>query len=140
MKKVMFAILMMCVMLAVGGTASAQTARFQGHWKNVDVHTRGLVELDIKVSGLDVDVKAWGACQPHPCDVGNTDAHLFGPSVSSNLGTSTRVLIVRYKESFAERTLVIEPRGPNELAAQLYTHFTDGSQRTNYVETGVFKK
>ncbi len=140
MKRTILAGLTMCLTLAIAGTASAQTTRFEGHWKNVDAHTRGLVELEIKVHGVDVDVKAWGACEPHPCDVGNTEAHLFAPNVGDNLEATARALTVRYRESFAERLLVIEPRGPNELAAQLYTHFTDGSHRTIYIETAVFKK
>jgi hypothetical protein len=140
MKKTIFAALMLCMTLAAADTASAQTTRFEGHGKNVDAHTRGLVELDIRVHGVDVDLKAWGACDPHPCDVGNTDAHLYAPNISDNLEATARVLIVRCKESFAERLLVTEPRGSEELAARLYTHFTDGIHRTNYIDTGVLKK
>lgn len=140
MKKLIFAALLFSISVAIAGTASAQASHFQGTWKNVDSHTRGLVELKINVHGLDVDVKAFGACTPTPCDVGNTDAHLFAPNVSANLEQNARILIVRYHESFAERLLVIEPRGPNEIAAQMYTHFTDSSHRTNYFESGVFKR
>ncbi len=140
MRKIILTALLLCLALAVPGTVSAQAARFAGHWKNVDAHTRGLVELDIRVHGAIVDVKAWGACSPNPCDVGNTDAHLYAPNVGDNLEATARVLIVRYKENFAERILIIELRGPEELSGQLYTHFTDNSGRTNYVENGVFKK
>jgi len=140
MKKIVFGILSLCMVFALAHTATAQTARFEGHWKNVNAQTRGVIELDIRVHGLNVDVKAWGACSPKPCEIGNIDAHLYGPSVDSNLVTSARALIVQYRESFAVRTLVIEPRGEDELAAQMYTHFTDGSKRTNYVEGGVFKR
>lgn len=130
----------MCMTLAAAGTASAQVGRFAGRWKNVDAHTRGLVELDIRVHGSDVDVKAWGACEPKPCDVGDTEAHLYAPNVSDNVEATARALIVRYKQSFAEEILVIEPRGSDELSVQMYTHFTDGSHRSNYVETGAFKR
>jgi hypothetical protein len=142
MKKTISATLLMlaCTTLAMTGSASAQAARFAGHWKNVDAHTRGLVELEIKVNGATVDVKAFGACEPHPCDVGNTDAQLFAPAVGDNLAATARALIVRYKESFAEIVIVIEPRGPDELSAQSFTHFPDGSGRTNYIETDGFKK
>jgi hypothetical protein len=140
MKNAIGSILTLGAMLAVASIASAQTASFAGHWKNVDSHTRGLVELEIKVTGATVDVKALGACVPTPCDVGNTDAFAYAANVSDNLAASARRLIVRYHDSFSERILVIEPKGANELSAQLYTHFTDGSGRTNYFENGVFRK
>lgn len=139
MKKTIFATLIFGAALAVVGQASAQTSRFQGHWSNVDQNTRGLVALDIKVNGLDVDVKAWGNCTPHPCDVGNTDAHIYAPSVDDDLKTKASALTVHYKESFANRLLVIEPRG-TQLSVTMFTHFTDGSHRTNYVERGLFKR
>jgi hypothetical protein len=128
------------MVLALANMASAQTARFEGHWKNVNPQTRGVIELDIRVHGLNVDVKAWGACSPTPCEIGNIDAHLFAPSVDANLENSARALIVRYHDSFSERTLVIEPRGPDELIVQMFTHFTDNSKRTNYVESGTFSR
>lgn len=132
--------LALCTVLALQAMASAQTARFAGHWKNADAHTRGLVELEIKVTGATVDVKAFGACEPHPCDVGNTKAFAYAPNVSDNLEATAKGLMVHYPASFADQILVIESRGPNELSAQFYTHFTDGSGRTNFVENAVFKK
>jgi hypothetical protein len=140
MKKIVFGTLGLCMVLALANMASAQTARFEGHWKNVNAQTRGVIELDIRVHGLNVDVKAWGACSPHPCEIGNIDAHLYAPSVGDNLENTARALIVRYHDSFSERILVIEPRGSDELGAQMYTHFTDNSKRTNYVESGTFSK
>ncbi len=140
MKKIVFVTLFIGMVIALASVASAQTARFEGHWKNVNAQTRGVVELDIQVHGLNVDVKAWGACSPHPCEIGNIDAHLYAPSVGDNLETSARALIVRYHDSFSERILVIEPRGSDELGAQMFTHFTDHSNRTNYVESGTFSR
>jgi hypothetical protein len=140
MKKIAFGTLIIGMAIAFANMASAQTALFEGHWKNVNPQTRGVIELDIRVHGLDVDVKAWGACTPKPCEIGNIDAHLYAPSVGSNLENSARALIVRYHDSFSERTLVIEPRGQGELFAQMFTHFTDNSKRTNYVESGTFSR
>jgi len=140
MKKAIFATLMMCLMLAAAGTASAQTSHFHGHWKNVDAQTRGLVELDIKVHGLDVDVKAWGACSPTPCDVGKTDAHIYAAGVNGNLETTAKALLVTYREKFAVRTLVIEEHGRDEISVAMFTHFTDNSGRSPYVEYGIFKR
>jgi hypothetical protein len=140
MKKIAFGTLIIGMVIAFANMASAQTALFEGHWKNVNPQTRGVVELDIHVHGLDVDVKAWGACSPKPCEIGNIDAHLYAPGVGDNLVATARALIVRYHDSFSERILVIEPRGQDELFAQMFTHFTDNSKRTNYVESGTFKK
>jgi hypothetical protein len=140
MRKSIFVTLITCLMLALAATASAQTVRFEGHWKNVDPHTRGLVELVIRVNGPNVEVKAFGVCEPHPCDVGNTEAHAYAPNVGDNLEATARALIAHYHASFAEMVLVIEPRGTNELSAQLYTHFRDNSHRTDFVESGVFRK
>jgi hypothetical protein len=140
MKKIAFGTLMIGMVIAFTNMASAQTALFEGHWKNVNAQTRGVVELDIRVQGLNVDVKAWGACSPKPCEIGNIDAHLYAPSVSDNLVSTARALIVRHHDSFSERTLVIEPRGSGELVAQMFTHFTDNSKRTNYVESGTFSR
>jgi hypothetical protein len=140
MKKIVFGTLGLCMALALTNMASAQTARFEGHWKNVNPQTRGVIELDIKGRGIDVDVKAWGACTPKPCEIGNIDAHLYAPGVGDNIVATAQALIVRYHDSFSERILVIEPRGEGELFAQMFTHFTDNSKRTNYVESGTFKK
>jgi hypothetical protein len=139
MKKAGFAAMLFSIILAVAGTASAQAARFAGHWKNVNPHTKGLVELEITVHGANVDVKALGACDPKPCDVGKTEAHLYAPTVDSNLEQTAKVLTVHYHASFADEMLVVEIRG-NELAGQFYTHFTDNSHRTDFVEDGVFRK
>ncbi len=139
MKTTIFATLLFCLALAAVGQASAQTSRFHGHWTNVDLNTSGLAALDIKVNGLDVDVKAWGNCTLHPCDVGSTDAHIYAPSADDGLKTKASALTVHYKESFANRLLVIEPRG-TQLSVTMFTHFTDGSHRTNYVEHGLFKR
>src|SRR5579872_5573300 len=104
MKKAIFMTLLLCVTLSVAGTAFAQTARFEGHWRNVDEHTRGIIEINVHAHGTDVDVKAWGACEPNPCDVGNVDAHIYAASVDGNLATTARAIIATYRTKFEVKT------------------------------------
>ena len=132
--------LVCCLLLLFFSTASlAGLNEFSGKWKNVDPNTRGITTLDIKVRGKDVSVRAWGKCHPTDCDWGTVKGIAYGTSVSSDLIRTAKVLTAVFKSGFSETLLVIKARR-NMLKVESYTHFTDGSNRTDYWNVYEFRR
>lgn len=116
----------------------AQINQFDGNWVNVNP-TGGVTKLKIDVAGTSVKLQVFGKCVPTDCDWGKVEAHAYAPNVSSNLVTTARSLTAIYNPSFATKIVVITPLRGMRLQADIYTRFTDGSGRTNYDSTYVFK-
>jgi hypothetical protein len=141
MKNTLLAVLAVCIALGLAENASAQSyTNFEGHWRNNSAQLGELIQLDITIRGPNVDVKAWGNCQPNPCDLGRTEAHIYADGRNSSPQTSARALLVTYVQSFSMKTLVIEPRAPSHIYVSMFTHFTDNSGRTDYVENSLFTR
>ena len=139
MRKLIFNFVVCFLVLAVVVPAYGQLSRFAGTWKNVDPNTRGVTKLAIKTTPS-VTVHAWGACTPKDCDWGIVKAVAYAPSVTSDLVTTAKAIIAIYKPSHAETIVVIRPYGKSQLKAEVYTKFTDGSKRTDYCNTFIFKR
>ncbi len=139
MKKFLYGALVCVLVISFSTIALASLGEFNGRWKNVNPHTRGITTLDIRVQGVNVTVHAWGKCHPRDCDWGMVRATAYAPSVSSNLARDARVLTAEYKTNFNETLLVIKARG-NILKVESYTHFTDRSHRTDYASVNEFKR
>lgn len=120
-------------------TCSASLAQFAGDWNNVDPNTGGITKLSIAVSGASANVHAWGKCHPTDCDWGSVDAFAFSPDVSSDPVSQAQALMATFVTSFSETTLFINAQG-SQLSVQSYTRFTDGSGRSNYDSSDLFKK
>lgn len=143
MRKTVLAALAICTILALPnhvGAAGESYKNFEGHWRNENPQVGELIQLDITFSGTEVNVKAWGDCKPNPCDLGRTEAHIYADGRNSNFSTGTRALTVTYAQSFSVKTLVIEPQPPSQLRVSMFTHFTDRSGRTDYVEYALFRR
>jgi len=110
-----------------------------GVWHNVNNATRGLVELDItRATDGSLLVHAFGACTPTPCDNGTVPAIAYGPSTSSTTGTRFLAPVdYGFKRGFLT-ALPISRSGV--LTVSSYNEFTDGSGRSNYVNTERFTK
>lgn len=124
------------------GPASANLAELLGNWHNVNPNTRDIVRVEIIHAGAAIEVHAWGACTPNPCDIGTAKATPYAPNVSAPLPQDAQYLQVEYKENFKTVTLVIGP-SPNpggELRVVSLNHFTDNSGRSNYATSDMFKK
>jgi hypothetical protein len=124
------------------GPASANLAELLGNWHNVNAATRDIVRVEIMHVGGAIEVHAWGACTPTPCDIGTAKAMPYAPNVGAPLPQDAQYLQVEYKKSFEVMTLVIGP-SPNpggELHVVSLTQFTDNSGRSNHAMSDMFKK
>ncbi|MGP0093473.1 MAG: caspase domain-containing protein [Xanthobacteraceae bacterium] len=113
-----------------------------GDWENTDPATRGIVRLQIADSDGKMQVHAWGACTPSPCDWGAVPAVAYAPNVGTQLSVGTEYLLARFPTSFSQRDMIIGPtsKSGGPLQAVVLTRFTDGSRRSNYASTNLFKK
>jgi hypothetical protein len=128
--------------LAITGPASATLPELLGNWKNVNANTRDIVRLEITNTGGAINVHAWGACSPTPCDWGTKQAVPYGPNVSAPLPAQAQYLQVEYTTSFSIVTLVIgpSPAPGGDMHTIALTRFTDKSGRSAYATADLFKK
>jgi hypothetical protein len=127
--------------IVLTGPASATLGQLLGDWKNVNPNTRDIVRIMITDAGGAVEVHAWGACSPTPCDWGTVKAIPYAPNVSAPLPADAQYLEADFPQSFAQVKLIIDPApAGGELRAVALTRFTDNSGRSNEVNTDLFKK
>ncbi len=127
--------------IVLTGPASASLGQMLGNWTNVNPNTRDIVRIMITDVGGAVEVHAWGACSPTPCDWGTVKAILYAPNVSAPLPADAQYLEADFPQSFAQVKLIIDPTPVGgELRAVALTRFTDNSGRSNEVNTDLFKK
>ena len=77
---------------------------------------------------------AFGACHPEPCDWGIQPLMVFAPNVREKLG---RVGMATYRNFFSETRLIVRMSRVDTLHVQTFTHFTDGSGRSDYTQTEI---
>jgi outer membrane protein assembly factor BamB len=99
-----------------------------GTWVNCDAATAGLVKLIIAASGAGVQVHAFGACTPTPCDWGTVPGIAYAADVSS--GTAV-AFSAQYQFAF-KKTIVVGHVDAGSLLVETFDHFTDGSGRSSY--------
>jgi hypothetical protein len=139
--KIATRIIHVLLFMVIAGTAfAADLNRFSGSWKNTDQNTRGIVALDIRISGKDITIRAWGKCSPKDCDWGSTTGYAYASDISSNLLTATEAFSGTFKTNFNEIALIIRSTDNNELDVVALTRFTDNSKRNNYQSAYVFRQ
>jgi hypothetical protein len=107
-----------------------------GTWSNCDRGTRGLLRLKLSGAGTTVNVQAFGACTPTPCDWGVTPAVIHAADVGATPGIA---FSAKYKFPFKETVLTgVIDRGA--LVVETFERFTDGSGRSNYYTKAYFAK
>jgi hypothetical protein len=107
-----------------------------GTWLNLDPATRGLVKVVIAAHRPAITVHLFGACVPTPCDWGVVPAHTYAPDVASKTSIA---FTANYKFDFKE-TIVTGYLEDGLLMVELFNHFTDGSDRTDYYWKGYFHR
>jgi hypothetical protein len=107
-----------------------------GTWTNVDSATRDIIKVVITTAGGKTTVQTFGACTPSPCNWGSETALVYAASVSSSSGIA---FTTSYKFSFANVILTGHLHG-KELILESFTHFTDGSGRSDLYTTDTMKK
>jgi hypothetical protein len=121
-------------------TAFASLNQFSGRWRNTDADTRGITTLEIRVTGNNATVHAWGKCTPQDCDWGQEGAYAYGPNVSSNLAGSAQALTAVFQTGFSQTLLVLRAGRRGQLVGETFTRFTDNSGRSNYHNRYSFSK
>lgn len=111
-------------------------AALVGTWNACDAATRGLVRVVIRSSGTGITVHAYGACTPSPCDWGSVSGRAYAANVSSNAAIA---FTAHYRFSFSE-VIVTGVLDNGSLIVETFTHFTDGSGRSDYYSKGYFCK
>ncbi|NTV99026.1 MAG: hypothetical protein HGA70_07675 [Chlorobiaceae bacterium] len=114
--------------------------QFTGNWKNADPNTSGITTLVISGSGNALRLHAWGKCHPQDCDWGEVEAYAYGPNVSTPLDPSAQAVSAVYTTGFSQTLIIVRPSGGNTIRAEVYTRFTDGSNRSNYNAVYTFKR
>jgi hypothetical protein len=141
MREMTYLLVLGLLALTMTSGASAQLDQFSGYWKNVDPNTDGVTTLEIGVSGTDVTVHAWGKCHPTDCDWGVAyPSRAYGPGVSSDLISEALAISAVWTTGFSETLMIVRPAGGDQLQADIYTRFTDGSGRTAYSQSYVFER
>jgi hypothetical protein len=136
-KTILLSTLLALMILASAGPASGQVKRFRGEWKNADPQGHGLVKLQIDIHRGNILVHAWSACPLEPCDLGSSQGHVVTTIHWWN--DTPSALLVDYELLGAEKLLVIGLE-KNTLSTTVFTHFTDDSNRTDYVEHALLER
>ena len=127
-----------------------------GNWTNTDPNTRGITHIrvdftcnDVVLCGIDSNgnincqppappfqVHLWGKCHPSDCDWGAVAGNYFYTSDGSTW------IYSYYNHGFARRYVYVKRSSiyPDRLYLWMYTRFTDGSGRANYIFRGWFNR
>jgi hypothetical protein len=144
MKRSLWILVLVVCLIAIPTVTSASMNQFTGRWVNVDSGTSGLTLLQISHSASGVSISAWGQCSPSDCPWGTASATVFGPNVSADPSDSALALSAVFTTSFNQSMLIVRPSasggGPARIQVDVYTHFTDGSNRSPYTATHIMQR
>ena len=98
-----------------------------GVWINKDPNTRSITKLNIKQSGTNISVHAWGKCSPKDCDWGTEKGTLSGRSAT-----------VTWDQGFAIKKMKILPIKNYQL--QVTTDAVYNDKRPRQKSTDYFVK
>ncbi len=99
-----------------------------GTWLNSNAETKGLVRVEVTNREGTPFVRAFGACEPSPCDWGEVRADAFSDNVASKEAMAFSAF---YDFSFMESYLQgMVKKGVLVIAN--FTRFKDDSGRSNY--------
>jgi hypothetical protein len=99
--------------------------QLDGTWINDESRKASLAQ--IAIDGLNVHL--FGACTPTPCDMGILEGRTFAASVRSR---GVDAMTAQMQTRFSEMSLTLSLETDERLRVDIFTHFTDGSKRTDY--------
>ncbi|MCE1274248.1 MAG: hypothetical protein LWW75_06980 [Chlorobiales bacterium] len=140
MKRALLSVAFAIVFLLYHSLSFAALNQFTGHWKNIDPNTAGITTIVIDGNANALKMHAWGKCHPKDCDWGQVDAYAYAPNVSSPTEPNAQAVTATYTTGFSQTQVVAAPAGNNTIRANVYTRFTDGSNRSNYTASYTFKR
>lgn len=105
-----------------------------GTWLNTDKKTRGIAKLALTQDDGVLKVRAFGACDPSPCDWGDVPGLAFSSGVGSPEGMAFTAL---YDFGFMETFLAVYLKG-GILVLDSFNTFKDESGRSDYFSREFF--
>jgi len=123
------------ILAAAASPAVAAVGDFFGSWYASAPDTRGIARIDVRRLGDQVLVRVWGRCHPTDCDWGQAPGQPYAPAVSEPLWPTADVIIADF-DNGAEHTTVVLRAAGGALNYQAFTHFSDGSNRSDYHQYG----
>jgi len=117
-----------------GGGAPVDPSPLVGTWLNTDKRTRGIARLVLTQDGDTLKVRAFGACDPDPCDWGEVPGAAFSSGVGSPEGMAFTAL---FDFGFMETFLAVYLKG-GILVLDSFNTFRDDSGRSNYFSREFF--
>lgn len=134
MKKIVVIIIIMFALAMMPNISSAHPV---GVWVNDDPSTSAIVRLEVRLSGADYFVRAFGACTPTPCDWGEVPVSLYYETAGGGaLKGAAAKWVFSFKEVFMTFSYIGGP--PEKMQIDHWNKFTDASGRKNYKMTETF--
>jgi hypothetical protein len=107
-----------------------------GTWVNVNAATRDIVRLVLTNNSGTLEVQAFGACTPTPCNWGQIAGLAYAASVA---GGSAVAFSANYAFGF-KNTILTGHLDGEMMIVEDFNVFEDGSGRSPYFTQGTFKK
>jgi len=140
MKRTFLSAALVIVFLLCHSISFAALGQLTGNWKNTDPNTRGITTLVIDGNANNLSMHAWGKCHPQDCDWGEVDAYAYAPNVSAPVNPTAQAVSAVFSTAFSQTLLIVKPAGNNMIRAEVFTRFTDRSNRSDYTEVYTFKR
>lgn len=123
--------------LAIAPAGAEPLSAWLGGWENPSGE---IVAVTVSQSGGALSVSAKGQCTPNPCDWGSTPAVAYSAAAGTPVANDTQAIMAVFDAGFAEKTMVLAGLSGNAVRVHVYTRFTDGSGRSDYVLHGILRK
>jgi hypothetical protein len=116
------------------GGAAIDPQPLVGAWMNTNTGSRGITKVSVSTKDGGVVVRAFGACEPSPCDWGESYADVFADDPDSIEGNAFNAF---YDFGFMEIRLQAHIR-QGLLVVAKFDRFKDNSGRANYFSKEFF--
>ena len=133
--------------IMVGAAAAASVSIVSAHaaplnqwigtWENP---SSGIVSVTVTNAGGNLKLSAKGQCTPNPCDWGKVSATAYSPSAGTATTSNTQGIMATFNAGFATKTLILEGLSRDRVRVRVFTEFTDGSSRNNYIQRASLRR
>lgn len=121
----------------MSAAARGEATDFIGNWDNPAPDAGGLGHVVISPNGGDrVDVRAYGECNPNQCNWGLEQGKIYTAGPKSKC---VEAIVVTFHFGFAHHRVTFRKAPGAGLSYELLTDFVDGSDKRDFVVTGILK-
>ena len=118
----------------LAGTTTGIPPRLAGEWLNTNSAARGITRIVLAVEGGELVMRAFGACEPSPCDWGEVATCFFA---KERCYYESMAFTALYDFGFMESQLLAHVK-LGVLVVAKFDRFKDGSGRSNYFSREFF--